>query len=161
MNPLQHEKVFNFTKKNKKKTTFKCELCLDKKVYYFSKNSLKVHKMRTHKSQNKIKCDKCEKEFTRKDVLNNHVKSYHTKKKYSCLECNEAFTKKGLLIHHFQSLHLKSGYSTWLLNRVALSHTGNKATFGTKNTVPQQKTLYFTGAFVARAVPVTLLYAAT
>jgi len=112
MNPLQQAKGFNFAKKNKKKTSFKCELCylVNKKVYYGSKNSLKTHKLRAHKSKQMFQCDKCEKEFSRKDNLKTHVTSYHSKKKYSCPECNEAFTKKGLLIHHFQKVHVKNTY---------------------------------------------------
>ena len=48
-------------------------------------------------------CEQCEKQFSRKHHLKQHVQSIHEGVKYSCIDCEKQFTHKGHLKKHIQS----------------------------------------------------------
>ena len=53
-------------------------------------------------------CDFCNKAYSRKDNLNNHVKTVHQKlKKFNCTECGKKFGERGILKKHMESVHEK------------------------------------------------------
>ena len=60
-----------------------------------------------------IKCDVCEKLFTRKFEMLRHVRSVHknaadekiTEKPFKCLKCLKSFTRKDVLSRHIKTQH--------------------------------------------------------
>jgi len=53
----------------------------------------------------RFKCDQCEREFSRKDTLQNHVKSKHEGKRYSCDKCGSEFGSPTSLCNHRARMH--------------------------------------------------------
>lgn len=81
---------------NEKK--FMCEIC----AKTFTKIANLNKHFKNHANPN-LKCDVCEKEFFRKDVLDNHVLVTHKDEKFKCDECNKSFRSlKYLKIHAMQ-----------------------------------------------------------
>ena len=84
-----------------------CEIC--SKPY--KKYELATHKRAVHELQ-KLKCYFCDKDFSYKSNLHNHIKNYHIKDDLEpllikCEFCHKSYSKIGLYVHlkntHYQS----------------------------------------------------------
>ena len=53
----------------------------------------------------RIKCDQCDREFSRKDNLQTHIQSKHEGKKYSCDKCGSTFGSPTSLSNHRARVH--------------------------------------------------------
>merc|ERR1711909_208068 len=53
----------------------------------------------------RIKCDQCDREFSRKDNLQTHIQSKHEGKKYSCDKCGSEFGLPTSLSNHTARMH--------------------------------------------------------
>ena len=56
-------------------------------------------------------CDKCEKSFTRKTNLNEHIQAVHENVRYSCDGCEDSFSQKKNLNEHLRNVHENVRYS--------------------------------------------------
>ena len=50
-------------------------------------------------------CDKCEKSYTRKDKLKQHIETVHELVQYNCEKCEKSFTQKNRLNRHIKQVH--------------------------------------------------------
>ena len=53
----------------------------------------------------KYECVPCEKTFSRKDYLTNHIQSKHEGVKYACDQCDYQATQKRYLKTHIHNMH--------------------------------------------------------
>ena len=87
--------------KKKKFACTECEYSCDHKGDY-QKHLVSHTKVKAHK------CDTCDKSFTLKSSLTNHIKTVHTKEsKHECQICKKVFTEAGSLRRHVKSVHDK------------------------------------------------------
>ena len=75
---------------------YQCELCC---WVFLRKARLEDHK-NTHSGEKPYICQHCEKAFSGRDVLRQHLK-IHQDKKFVCEICQKDFTQKSSLNHHF------------------------------------------------------------
>ena len=53
-----------------------------------------------------VKCQQCDKQFRRKDVLKRHVKTVHSDlMQFSCPVCSQNFSRKDVLTRHVKLQH--------------------------------------------------------
>ena len=71
--------------KSEERPSFKCSSC---EKAYSSSDGLKGHQ-ETH--DEKVKCLECEKEFTRKGLLNLHMRRHRNVMYYNCAQCDKSF----------------------------------------------------------------------
>ena len=65
-----------------------------------------MHKETIHEVLKKYKCDKCGKQFAKKDALTSHIRGVHAKiQKLNC--CQKSFSKGFNLKEHIQNVHEK------------------------------------------------------
>ena len=57
------------------------------------------------KKPTSLKCELCDKSFTRKATLNYHIKTHKKEKAYKCELCGKNFALKSYLIQHFKVIH--------------------------------------------------------
>ena len=63
-------------------------------------------KQQVQRQKKSVKCSECDKFFSRKDSLQQHVTSVHKQeKRFKCTECKKTFCKKGSLTLHITSVH--------------------------------------------------------
>jgi len=87
--PLECRKESDSPKK------FECIYCFRT---YARKHSLVRH-LRAHKSKNRLKCDRCRKDFWEKSLLLQHQQT-HAGEQFRCVSCNQSFNKKAHLKKH-------------------------------------------------------------
>ena len=94
-----------------KKPTF--TLITENKEYFEDEPSIKLNDKR--KIRPKVQpdhiCDICEKKYSSKYTLVQHVKSIHKEIKYSCDHCDFETTQESALRTHIKSVHEKVKYS--------------------------------------------------
>ena len=100
--------VSDITKQSNVERKFQCTSC-DKRCKYQSE--LKVHVKRIHLKIKDHFCDNCDKSFSSKSDLNDHL-STHFGKKFPCYMCGVKLSRKINLINHMKSLHFKSVENT-------------------------------------------------
>lgn len=93
---VEHDEIFHKNKKDE----FKCETCGNG---YNTKKNLKRHIMRNHEVP-KYKCDLCGRTYKDKSYLNIHLKA-HSKAKIECESCDKVFTSKVALKQHVKNVH--------------------------------------------------------
>ena len=112
----------------KKKKTFKCELC----QYYSSiRSNLNFHIVSVHEGKKSFKCENCGKSFTTKSYMNQHVASVHeAKKNFKCEFCEKTYNKKYLPRHIKEmhegkkwSMHLESVWNFRSFSSINLTNT--------------------------------------
>ena len=89
-----------------------CEIC---GIAFWSrpdhaKSNRKRHMREVHSTPQLYHCSKCEKSFSRKDTLQNHIKSKHDDEKVEsliCTTCDKAFAGKETLTRHIRHVHEK------------------------------------------------------
>ena len=88
-------------KTDQKYQNVQCNLC--GKV--MTNSSLKRHIEVVHEHV-RHQCDRCEKSFQKKFLLDNHIKSFHEGiNPFKCEECGKSFSKQHVLTRHFVSVH--------------------------------------------------------
>ena len=90
------EQITQNLKVGKKKRTFD-----DSKI----EQDLSIYKNPSKKPGQNLKCDICNKSFTQKSNLRQHVASVHEGKTFKCDFCSSNFTEKGGLKRHIKSVH--------------------------------------------------------
>ena len=95
--------VSDITKQSNVERKFQCTSC-DKRCKYQSE--LKVHVKRIHLKIKDHFCDNCDKSFSSKSDLNDHL-STHFGKKFPCYMCGVKLSRKINLINHMKSLHVE------------------------------------------------------
>lgn len=78
---------------------FKCDLC---KYHTKQKQHLRRHKLNKH-SLNIVKCDHCNRKFSSKDLLNEHIEIDH--KPLSCCFCDFYARNRQALMKHINEKH--------------------------------------------------------
>ena len=93
-----------------KKKPFACKHC---KHGFVTKNRLENHEIVCGPKQTRkieliklIKCELCDKLFTRQEYRRNHVKQVHKgERPFQCVKCSNAFKEKAALQKHIYALH--------------------------------------------------------
>ena len=93
---IKHE---NYSVDVKKK--FACKLCSysSNDVGNFRRHQLKHSGVKAHK------CDQCQKCFSHKHGLQQHIRTIHGNQKFTCEFCEETFNQKGNLTRHVATVH--------------------------------------------------------
>ncbi len=91
--------------KNDKKEYF----CVTCKFTTPNQNTMHYH-YKTHDEKKEYECDKCNKSFTAKQTLDNHIRAKHTKEKelWECTKCDFKNLTKGNCRIHYVRMHCKS-----------------------------------------------------
>ena len=71
---------------------------------YSHKSHLTQHISSVHDGK-KHECDHCKKQFSHKFTLTRHISNVHDRKKYECVLCNKQFSDKGSLKRHVSVVH--------------------------------------------------------
>ena len=89
-----HEKIHNFV----------CHICAKP---FYEKNNFNIHMINAHGiGERKFKCDKCDKSFATKYILNKHYESHHARTTlYQCDQCPKTFWLKSYLDTHVKMMH--------------------------------------------------------
>ena len=72
---------------------------------YRRKTALKLHMEVTHEKDKEYKCKNCDKIFTHKNYLSEHMKRIHEKNEFECSECKKIFSAKDDLQRHMKFIH--------------------------------------------------------
>jgi hypothetical protein len=73
-------------------------------------NSSDVNKSAKNLLRSKIKCNICDRNFSRKKGLNQHIRFVHEKEKnFLCNHCNKQFARKNALTNHITDIHEQNG----------------------------------------------------
>ena len=73
---------------------------------YSRKDNLKQHIDTVHEGKKSVfACDHCNKQYSQKGHLNQHIASVHDGKKFDCDQCNKQFYYKTHLNRHIASVH--------------------------------------------------------
>ena len=91
-----HDKIYDYV----------CHICAQPKI---SKRLLDIHMVNAHGiGERKYKCDKCDKTFAKKSILDSHYQSHHARKTlYQCEQCPKTFWMKSYLSTHVRMIHDK------------------------------------------------------
>ena len=81
-----------------------CNIC-KKEFQYGLKRHLEVHK------KAKYNCLQCDKTYTRKDALKNHVIAGHHGERKECMKCCNTFLTSTALRYHIESIHENKLYN--------------------------------------------------
>ena len=89
--------------------SFHCHICKKTFVNY---NNFRAHKIKCWASGKKHQCEKCEKGFDAKIIMQQHYYFWHTKKpkRFVCDRCYKSFELKKTLDEHNMRLHSKGSY---------------------------------------------------
>lgn len=84
--------------------TFHCSEC---KRNFCSKRSLLSHRLLFHLSddQRRFSCKLCPKKFAKQYQLNAHMLGHKNEKDFPCLNCDKLFTTRGALANHIKNIH--------------------------------------------------------
>ena len=71
------------------------------------KDCLKSHVLLVHEDEKLFKCESCEKSFSLKGNLNQHISFVHEDRErlFKCKFCDKNFHEKGNLNEHFATVH--------------------------------------------------------
>ena len=78
---------------------------------FTQRSGLKNHLNFVHKKLRLFKCEKCDKSFANLAILNQHVKKIHENKSFACDECTNVFKSVPLLKAHIANIH--QGYKKY------------------------------------------------
>lgn len=91
---------------------FPCKLCDDK---FKTHNRLNHHKARAHKKHSaKFTCDYCQKEFTCRQYIVNHLHIHAGTKLFGCRYCNKKFAQASARYTHAQTCVHRSNYNVYI-----------------------------------------------
>ena len=83
---------------------YQCQVC---QKYFTNQMNFQIHKNSAHHFK-PLKCSKCNKEYSDKDILAYHIRVYHKKvKPFKCQQCGVAYGQKLHLKTHFDVVHNK------------------------------------------------------
>ena len=87
----------------------KCSHCEEG---FVMKHELKKHQFAAHINQQTVhSCTLCDKTFTKRTGLQNHIKTVHEeKRRYGCEVCGKAFRKRDHLKRHYDGVHVGKDY---------------------------------------------------
>ena len=101
--PLAKSKTL-ITDLHEKLKQYQCQVC---QKYFTNKINFQIHKNTAHHFK-PLKCSKCNKEYSDKDILAYHIRVYHKKvKPFKCQQCGVAYGQKIHLKTHLDVVHNK------------------------------------------------------
>ena len=67
--------------------------------------TLRRHFLTIHEKQNIVQCDKCDKYFSRKHCLKEHIRNVHEGHEDFKCPCGKSFSQQGVLKRHIYTVH--------------------------------------------------------